>query len=99
MPRPSSRLKGDDDDMRTRRTVLVATLVLLVGVGQSFADFIPLGSLPGGIFHSDARGVSADGMVVVGGSNSASGFEAFRWTAAGGMVGLGVLPGGTGSIA
>jgi len=38
-------------------------------------------------------------MVVVGGSNSASGFEAFRWTAAGGMVGLGVLPGGTGSIA
>jgi probable HAF family extracellular repeat protein len=44
--------------------------------------------------------VSADGRVVVGRSNSASGTtgtggccEAFRWTALGGMVGLGDLPG------
>ena len=53
-----------------------------------------LGDLAGGIFHSDAKGVSADGSVVVGQSNSASGYEAFRWTAGGGMVGLGDLPGG-----
>ncbi len=36
-------------------------------------------------------GLSADGSVVVGVSNSASGTEAFRWTAGGGMVGLGDL--------
>jgi probable HAF family extracellular repeat protein len=41
-----------------------------------------------------ASGVSADGSVVVGQSYSASGYEAIRWTAAGGMVGLGDLPGG-----
>ena len=38
--------------------------------------------------------MSADGEVVVGQSSSASGGEAFRWTAATGMVGLGDLPGG-----
>jgi probable HAF family extracellular repeat protein len=38
--------------------------------------------------------VSADGSVVVGGTN---GFEAFRWTSNSGMVGLGYLPGDTSS--
>jgi probable HAF family extracellular repeat protein len=85
--------------MALHRTVGVATLLFFVGLGQAFADFIPLRDLPGGIFYSDARGVSADGMVVVGQSNSAFGFETFRWTAAGGMIGLGFLPGGHGSIA
>ena len=56
-----------------------------------------LGRLPGGeeFTPSKARGVSADGRVVVGFSGSAAGAEAFRWTAAGGMEGLGDLPGGT----
>ena len=41
-----------------------------------------------------ATGVSADGSVVVGFSHSANGlYEALRWTRAGGMVGLGDLPG------
>ena len=53
-----------------------------------------LGDLPGGGFESWAFGVSADGSVVVGHSFSASGYEAFRWTQATGMVGLGDLPGG-----
>ena len=44
---------------------------------------------------SMARGISADGSVVVGDSTGASGQQAFRWTASGGMVGLGVSPGGT----
>jgi probable HAF family extracellular repeat protein len=39
---------------------------------------------------SRARDTSADGSVVVGGA----GTEAFRWTSAGGRVGLGDLPGG-----
>lgn len=37
----------------------------------------------------NARGVSLDGLVIVGTSN----VEAFRWTESGGMVGLGFLPG------
>ncbi len=53
-----------------------------------------LGTLPGGAGGSNALGVSADGSVVVGGSNSANGPEAFRWTSGGGMVGLGDLAGG-----
>jgi probable HAF family extracellular repeat protein len=58
-----------------------------------------LGDLPGGAFRSEATGVSNDGTVVVGYSNSASGNEAFRWTG-GVMTGLGVLPGGgTSSLA
>lgn len=64
--------------------------------GQA-SSFQGLGDLPGGNFSSWATAVSADGQVVVGhgtGTLSADG-QAFRWTAAGGMVGLGTLPGGT----
>jgi probable HAF family extracellular repeat protein len=53
-----------------------------------------LGDLPGGNFYSSAWDISEDGLVVVGRSSSASGMEAFRWTASGGMQGLGDLPGG-----
>ncbi|NUQ46566.1 MAG: PEP-CTERM sorting domain-containing protein [Phycisphaerae bacterium] len=57
------------------------------------------GDLPGGQSGSNALGVSADGSVVVGrGHSTASGLglltEAFRWTSATGMVGLGDIPGG-----
>ncbi len=54
--------------------------------------------LPGGR-DSSATGVSADGSVIVGTSSSASGEQAFRWTAGSGMVGLGHLPGDTNSVA
>ena len=57
---------------------------------------VRLGVLPGGTFRSsNANGVSADGLVVVGRSRGASGWEAFRWTAGTGMVGIGDLPGGS----
>ena len=57
--------------------------------------FQGLGGLPGTDYsYSDAKGVSADGSVVVGTSTSSSGSEAFRWTANGGMIGLGDLAGG-----
>jgi uncharacterized membrane protein len=56
------------------------------------ASLTALGDLPGGAFSSTARGVSGDGSVVVGQSSSAFGDEGFRWTRAGGMVGLGVGP-------
>ena len=59
---------------------------------------VGLGYLPGDT-NSTAAGVSADGSVIVGTSSSASGSQAFRWTASSGMVGLGYLPGDTNSNA
>ncbi len=74
----------------------VGTSVPLVLAASALAApiFLPLGDLPGGGGFSDARAISADGSTVVGTSQSASGFEAFRWTSSGGMGGLGDLPDG-----
>ena len=55
---------------------------------------VGVGDLDGGMFHSEAYGVSADGSVVVGRGNSAQGFEAFRWQNDV-MIGLGDLDGGS----
>jgi hypothetical protein len=46
---------------------------------------VGLGDLPGGGFESAALGDCAEGAVVVGYGSTASGDEAFRWTAGGGM--------------
>jgi probable HAF family extracellular repeat protein len=46
---------------------------------------IGLGDLAGGIFSSQAYAISADGSVVVGRGNSASGDEAFIWDATNGV--------------
>ena len=48
-----------------------------------------LGELPGSGYGGGATAISADGSAVVGSSESGNGREAFRWTAAGGMEGLG----------
>ncbi len=53
------------------------------------AEFVGLGDLSGGSFFSRATDVSADGLTVVGFSESADGSQAFRWTAGGGITGLG----------
>jgi probable HAF family extracellular repeat protein len=59
-----------------------------------------LGDLPGGPFASEAFASSANYGVVFGyGTNAAGNQEAFRWTPAGGMAGLGFLPGDTTSRA
>ncbi len=58
------------------------------------ASFQGLGDLTGGDYFSQGRAVSANGLVVIGGSTSSSGHEAFRWTEATGLVGLSDLPGG-----
>ena len=73
-----------------------AAVLLGSAVSTAYAAAIltPLGDLPGGVFNSGANAVSGDGSVVVGTGSSASGSQAFRWTAGGGMVGLGFLPGG-----
>ncbi len=53
-----------------------------------------LGHLPGSTGASYANDLTPDGSVIVGwGNNSIGDAEAFRWTEAGGMTGLGGLPG------
>lgn len=59
--------------------------------------FMPLGSLAASPFGSWAYGMSADGNVIVGLSLNALGQqEPVRWTATGGLQGMGFLPGATG---
>ncbi len=56
---------------------------------------VGLGDLPGGAYRSGAIAISGDGSTVVGASSSdlvsPGGLEAFVWTEATGMVGLGLL--------
>jgi uncharacterized membrane protein len=66
----------------------VLGLVLTLNLAAQPA-FYGLGDLSGGSISSTAKALSADGSVVVGQSSSADGLAAFRWTAAGGMVGFG----------
>jgi len=61
------------------------------GGGQPITS---LGDLPGRRVFSRANGVSGNGGMVVGVSESLNGFEAFAWMPATGMVGLGDLAGG-----
>jgi probable HAF family extracellular repeat protein len=74
----------------------LATAMILAGAAsaQTGASFTRLGDLPGGDLGSQAFGVSPDGAVVVGCSESASGQEAFRWDRENGIAGLGELAGG-----
>jgi len=88
---------------KSQSVPLVLTLGLTIWLGGSsparadlMATFTPLGNLAGGPFDSTAYGDSADGKVVVGYSFTPTGYQAFRWTAQTGMVGLG---GGTGTSA
>jgi len=76
--------------------VLVA--LLLAARGAAAESFQGLGDLDGGTFDSAAYGLSADGGVVVGISQGASGLEAVRWRN-GAMEPLGFLEGGSFSIA
>lgn len=73
----------------------VAAMVAGSAWAQNRPSFAGVGDLAGGPWDSIADDVSNDGAVVVGGSESGAGPQAFRWTAAGGIVGLGDLSGGT----
>jgi uncharacterized membrane protein len=87
--------------MLARNLMILASAAGVAATAHSQSTFTGLGDLPGGAVHSDAAAVSSDGSIVVGSSISAapgfSVFECFTWTLAGGMVGRGTLPGGTGS--
>ena len=69
-------------------SMLILVFLPIVVFGQE-GKFQGLGDIPGGIFFSKAFGVSPDGALVVGQSNSGRGMEAFVWTQHDGMVGLG----------
>jgi Zn-dependent metalloprotease len=55
--------------------------------------FYAIGDLPGGLVGSRVNEISSDGTTATGYSETASGREMFRWTAATGLQGLGELPG------
>ena len=77
------------------RAALVLIAILALPVEVQSATFTPLGYLPEGYFYSGAFDVSGDGLVVVGSAHRGGvGNEAFRWTAATGMQGIGDLPTG-----
>lgn len=80
-----------------RGFLLALALVLTAPVARATPMFMGLGQLPGGV-SSGAADVSADGTVVVGSAEQSPGGarQAFRWTASGGMVGLGAQSEGSG---
>src|ERR1039457_3761262 len=71
------------------KRVFITVILLGVQLPAFGWSFTGVGS------NSVAKGVSADGQVVVGWSNS----QAFRWTQTNGMETLGLLGGGTYSFA
>ena len=75
-----------------RRKALVLMLLALQ-VQSSFGEvvFLGTGGLSSNNIYSVARGLSADGSTVVGVSLGSDGLEAFHWTRASGMQGLGYL--------
>ena len=78
------------------RKLLASILFVAFPAYSDAASFQPLGDLPGGGYFSAAKAISADGLVVVGDSNSelGQGKEVFRWSESTGMVALGDLDGG-----
>jgi probable HAF family extracellular repeat protein len=62
-------------------------------IWSSGTGVVDVGDLPGGTTYSTSSAISADGGIVVGESDGTNGHEAFRWTAATGIVGLGTSDG------
>lgn len=74
--------------MKSKSLLIIVMFNLLLIVCQAQGAFFEgLGDLPDGDYYSIARGVSADGSVVVGWSP----YQGFRWTPGGGIEGLGYL--------
>jgi uncharacterized membrane protein len=77
---------------RLLSAVCALAIAVLANAVLAGATFTRLGDFPGGRVLSQAKAVSADGLVVVGDSESDLGLEVFRWTsAATGLENLGNL--------
>jgi len=99
------------NDVSGDGTTVIGRATTAGGSGEAFVwtasgGMVGLGDLPTGNSSSQAWAVSGDGSVVAGtGTYSTTGGstgglpQAFRWTAAGGMVGLGFIDGGSFSYA
>jgi probable HAF family extracellular repeat protein len=74
-----------------RALIALLFLLLPVPLRADAPSFTGVGDLAGGAASSAALAIAADGTVVVGESASANGTQAFRWTAGGGLSGLGFL--------
>src|SRR5262245_61383857 len=81
--------KPKKSQMKSRIVCSGLCLLIKASVQLGAASFQGLGDLPGGTFGSAALAISADGLTVVGGSQSALGYESFRWRSSSGMIGLG----------
>lgn len=79
------------DSMCRWLAAVAAAFVAQGGSAVAQVSFRPLGFFPGGRFESLAYGVSADGSVVVGHSQTQFSRWAARWTSAG-MEGVGPFP-------
>ncbi|MBW2231335.1 MAG: hypothetical protein JRG92_19695 [Deltaproteobacteria bacterium] len=76
----------------------ISWLLVLFSSTSTFAgeaSFIGLGDLPGGEFHSEIGGLSADGTLAAGSSivDEHGRMHAFLWTREGGLLDLGDLAG------
>lgn len=91
--------------MHTRSLVAIAASMAFPHTTFAQSTFTGVGDLPGGIAHSEAWGVSADGTTVVGHSNSGGSpgcvlffgplVEAFTWKSSTGIVGQCEVAGGS----
>ncbi|MCW5756736.1 MAG: hypothetical protein KIT54_05815 [Phycisphaeraceae bacterium] len=92
-------------DLASHRAWLSAMGMTVLGCGmsaQAQSEFHPLGFLPGGGTNTTASSISnlalaggrVDQVVIAGNGDGPRGREAFRWTLADGMIGLGNLGGG-----
>jgi len=95
--------------MKIRSIICIVAVTMIISLAAPSTVFTQnsfqgVGDLTGGLFESWVWDVSADGLTVVGHSESdISGSlhinQAFRWTQPGGIMGLGFLDGGMESIA
>ena len=90
-PRRHGGFRASRQIMRSEVCACLAILLCASAAARAYAaaSLTPLAYPPDG---GAVNAVSGDGSVVVGVSGGLGG-EAFRWTAAGGMVGLGRRPG------
>jgi probable HAF family extracellular repeat protein len=74
----------------TRVAAIVVILAVPLRSSSAAPSFVGVGDLTGGSFRSGVGGISGDGSVVVGASESNLVQEAFRWTREHGIESLGV---------